>query len=40
MQRRDFCKFLAVTTASKALPTFGQTAGANEAAMPSGFGDY
>ncbi len=40
MQRRDFCKFLAVATASKALASFGQTAGVNGAAVPSGFANY
>lgn len=40
MQRRDFCKFLAIAAASKAMPAFGQAAQDNLPASPSRFNQY
>ncbi len=40
MQRRDFCKLLAATAASSALPTFGQSAAEKSSVMPRGFNEY
>lgn len=39
MERRDFCKFLAIAAASKAMPAFGQTSEGNPGA-PSRFNQY
>jgi alpha-L-fucosidase len=40
MQRRDFCKLLAIAAASKAMPVFGQTAQDNLPGLPNGFNRY
>jgi len=40
MQRRDFCRFLATTVASNAVPGFVQAAQESQSALPDGFGKY
>ena len=40
MQRRDFCKFLAVTAASKAIPSFAQASPNSQSELPEGFNRY
>ena len=40
MQRRDFCKLLAIAAASKAMPAFGQTGQDNLPGLPNGFNRY
>ncbi|HZU08602.1 MAG TPA: alpha-L-fucosidase [Pseudacidobacterium sp.] len=40
MQRRDFCKLLAATAASSALPTFGQSAAEKSSVLPREFNEY
>ncbi len=40
MQRRDFCKLLAVTAASKAFPSRAQAASSDQAGLPEGFNHY
>lgn len=40
MERRDFCKLLAITAASKAVPGLGQTAQEKQVGLPSGFDQY
>ena len=40
MQRRDFCGFLAVTAAAKALPLFAQTIPNDQSGLPEGFNRY
>ena len=40
MQRRNFCKLLAVAAASKAMPSLGQSAQEVLAAVPDGFNHY
>ena len=40
MQRREFCKLLAIEAASRAASSFGQAAQENESEMPSGFNRY
>ena len=40
MQRRDFCKLLAIAAASKALPSAGRTAQESQPGLPSGFNQY
>src|ERR1700752_817857 len=40
VQRRDFCKFLAVTAAAKAMPALALSADKNQSNLPPGFNDY
>ena len=40
MERRDFCKLLAIAAASKALPTSAQTAQETQPGLPSDFNRY
>ena len=40
MQRRDFCKLMAIVGASKAMPAFGQIAQDNLPALQDGFNRY
>ena len=40
MQRRDFCRLLAISAASKVIPSFGQIAPDNQSITPSGFNQY
>lgn len=40
MQRRDFCKILAIAAASRAIPAFGQTAQSNQLELPDEFDRY
>ncbi len=40
MQRRDFCKLLAIAAASKALPSSAQIAQETQSGLPSGFNQY
>ncbi len=40
MQRRNFCRSLAIAAASKALPGFGQSARESQSVLPGGFGRY
>jgi alpha-L-fucosidase len=40
VQRRDFCKFLGITAASKAVPAIGQTAQDNQSQLPGRFDQY
>ncbi len=40
MQRRDFCRLLAVAAAAKAIPALGQSAQENPSELPAGFNEY
>ena len=40
MQRRDFCRLLAVAAAAKAIPAIGQSAQENPSELPAGFNEY
>ena len=40
MQRRDFCRLLAIATAARAFPATGQTAPENASDLPAGFNEY
>lgn len=40
MQRRDFCRLLAVAAAAKAIPATGQSAQENASELPAGFNEY
>ena len=40
MQRRNFCKLLAIAAASKAIPDFGQTQNSSPSELPPGFNQY
>ncbi len=40
MQRRDFCRLLAVAAAAKAIPAIGQSAQENASELPAGFNEY
>src|SRR5579862_5574307 len=40
MQRRDFCKVLAMAAASKAVPTIAQTSSSRQSELPEGFNRF
>jgi alpha-L-fucosidase len=40
VQRRDFCRLLAVAAAAKAIPAIGQSAQENPSELPAGFNEY
>jgi alpha-L-fucosidase len=40
VQRRDFCRLLAVAAAAKAIPVIGQSAQENSSELPAGFNEY
>jgi alpha-L-fucosidase len=40
VQRRDFCRLLAVAAAAKAIPAIGQSAPGNPSELPAGFNEY
>ncbi len=40
MQRRDFCRLLALVAASNAIPAVGQSAQENPSELPGGFNEY
>ncbi len=40
MQRRDFCRLLAIAAAARAVPSIGQTTQQNASELPPGFGEY
>jgi alpha-L-fucosidase len=40
VQRRDFCRLLAVAAAAKAIPAIGQSAQENSSELPAGFNEY
>ena len=40
MQRRDFCRLLAIAAAAKAIPAIGQSAQDSPANLPTGFSEY
>jgi alpha-L-fucosidase len=40
MQRRDFCKLLAIAAALKTAPSYGETAAEDQPGLPSGFNRY
>ena len=40
MQRRDFCRLLAISAAAQAIPAIGQTTSSPSPDLPSGFNEY
>lgn len=40
MQRRDFCRLLAIAAAAKAIPAIGESAQENPSELPGGFNEY